>query len=255
MIEQNVLTKSYFTREFPGEEVELKLNLKTLDPSGFIFKTSDGLSNRQLHPFLRASRWGSRSTETRMLEFITYMYGYRSESGELTEAIAIAQFPKTDVLAIKVKSDTTFLTEQNLITQYSLRVRKEVKSSFVRSRKTVNEIVQGMAGVPGKKIVYVGSYLRERWGILVHNSTSMRNFSLVADRSTKIIEGNSERKGILSQVEIEYKGRDGITFPDKHAALLETYEFARKLIDLYGSEKISLEAITKFEWLIRESRS
>lgn len=253
MIEQNALSKSYFTREFPGEEVELKLSLKTLDPSGFIFKISDDLSNGQLHPFLRASRWGFRSTETSVLEFITYMYGYQSESGRLTEAIAIAQFPKTDILAVKVKSDASFPVEQGLVTPYSLRVRREKKSSFARSKKTVNEIAQEMVELTKREIVYVGSYLRERWGILVHNSFSMRNFSLVADRCTKIIEGNSKQKGVMSQVEIEYKGRDGIAFPDKRAALLETCEFAKKLTDLYGSKKIGLEAITKFEWLIKES--
>lgn len=239
-----------FTRPFPGKEIELKLDLLSLDPASLIFKTDADLKDGKLAPYMRASRWGTRSTDIAMMSLVTDLYSYIDpKDGLKKEAIAIVRIPGTDIFVAKSKTNAQFpeISQQR---GFSLRIRDEVKSKTMRGLERIPSILKSQSEALGTEVMEEASYHREKWTLLITNPVTGGNLSMVAD----ISRDEANPQNVLSQVEVEYKARWGQWAQGQalqQSALEDLCSFSGRLLEANSDILTNGDCPTKFEWLVK----
>lgn len=240
--ESLALSREYFTKEFPGFEVESKWNLLTENPIPTVLKFVEDVNSGVWKPFVVAKVIGKLKTGTKLLEA---QYDYWAvedcETSRLGQIAKAAYFPGLDFYQVIFKEGSN--------KRVKLQDGCPVNPPLVRPEERIGKIVRGKEAAvtiitkhfPSSQ--NVGSFFRQKCSVYIQNTASYRNFSISADFCSF---GNKH----LSQVEVEYKGRNGVWFPDNMG-----YEIAAEfgkihaiLVNLYGDILLPTD-VSKFEWL------
>lgn len=194
------LSKKYFSRDVKKVEIELKFNLLTLDPFSFIFQTDKWFQENELKPFFRQLCLGKQKTNIQEWKHKVSFYGQKSKN-DLQQVLMLGHsasgkklfFPVVKIFKLsKIRNDSVLTRYEN--------------KSFSRwiTLNEFDEIRKKLERKLDVKISLLGTMQREKIWLYAGNSKTYRNFSINADRCI------SERVSVLSQLEIEYKGRSGI---------------------------------------------
>lgn len=241
-VEKLALSKEHFTKEFPGFEVESKWNLLTENPIPTVLRFVDDVSRGTWGPFIVAEVIGRLKTGTKLLE-AQYDFWAAEDPGssKLEQVAKTAYFPGFDFYQVIFKEGSN--------KKIRLHHGCTINPPLVRSEERIRKVVRGEKAAieiitrrfPNSQ--NVGSFFRQKCSIYIQNTTSHRNFSISADFCSS---GNKH----LSQVEVEYKGRNGVWFPDNMGCEIAE-EFGKIhaiLVNLYGDVLLPTD-VSKFEWL------
>lgn len=244
------LSKDYFTKEFPqGWEVEWKGNLFTHDPSGFIFQLYEIVSEGKLSPYKLSSSLGSLPLNIRVFDYIFHFYGHK-EQNVWIEDFVLAQPHETDVFIPRIKKSVPIQRFESLNSNVIIRLEKQkedLKNKF--SGNLIKGFVDEFETKNNIKTELVGTIKRERHSFYITNMESNRNWGILADRSILI---SSPKKNVLSQVEFEYKGRNGISYTNllsQTEAIQEMDNLGSELTIKTGVDRLIPTRLTKFEWI------
>ncbi len=232
------LSRKYFSRDIEKEEIEIKFNLLNLDPFRFIFQTDKWFKDGELKPFFRQFCLGKQKTGIQEWKNKVSFYGQKSKN-DLQQILMLGHsafnkklyFPVVKIFKLsRVKSESVLTRYENK--SFS---RWMTLSEFDELRKRLERKLN-------IKISLLGTMQREKIWFYVGNSETYRNFSINADRCI------SEKRPILSQLEIEYKGRAGIYLSEgKMAVIEETVNLGRLLSK--KSNMLQPTNLTKAQWI------
>lgn len=247
---EKALSTLYFSKEFPSNwEVEWKANLATLDSAGFIFKAYDLVAEEQFFPFVHPKSLGELLLGMRYFDVWFHYFGHQEEKGWV-EDFVLAQPPEFPIFIprIKIGIELPHLNTE----KYGVSIRQEIKVGLKGAfhKRKLESFKQAFEAERGIESRFLGTLRRERYSFYLSNSETCRNWSLVADRSQPI---NPIGKEQIAQIEIEYKGRDGISLanPLAQRKVLEEMDVLGKIVaSHFGSQFIQPTKLTKFEWLI-----
>jgi len=245
------LSTIYFSKEFPPNwEVEWKADLATQDPFGFIARARDSLGDGTFYPFTEAKSMGNMPTGLGFHHLFFHYYGHQEDSKWIRDLVLV-QPPGIPVFIPQIK-----ITAPDVVgaADHHVVLRVEHKGSLAQRvpRVRLKEYLADFEEQAGNRLSFVGTIDRQRYSIFVTNTLSGRNYSLLAD----ICHEPRLSLGVaLSQIEVEYKGISGVSYPSRLAqkAVLEEFDIlAAKLLSVYESGVIKPTSITKFDWLVKQ---
>lgn len=242
------LSTVYFTKEFPPEfEIEWKGYLETCDPAGFIYQLLDDVDSRKLIPYDRCLSLGKQNVELKYTNLWHHYFAYPSTEG-LLQAFVLIQPPGSDFVLPHVKKQDKFVDRRE-----NILIREESKPSLKDAFpfSVIPTFVERFQRQFDIQVAQIGTINRERFSIYLTNLESYRNWSIVADYCKPISPPIPDQ---MAQVEIEYKGRSGVSPKDRIAqtqVLDELSSLAALLQQNSGDGILIPTADTKFDWLIR----
>lgn len=244
-------------KEFPGHEIEVKLQLLTPFFPELIQELKEVITHEgryQTIPGLDRLFW----------VFDFDYYGYK-EAGEIKMALALIYHFSTPKFWIRKKGEPT-----------PIKVRQGEQSAVALKRSEMNflveeplslekrrEILKTEQKAVGREIFLVGTVSREKYYFFVENSETTRAYSVSLDLCS--CEGQT-----MSQLEIEYKWVRGqevpITTSDRLISIELENKFSSELSNLFIKEDLTLltssvlesslgssfnpTKLTKWEWLL-----
>lgn len=188
------LQTRYFTQEMAGFEIESKWSLNSYAPVPTIIKLQEDINANKWHPYLQVKTMGVAPISLRYFQLEILFFGFQQNNNWQQIAMA-AKFPGRDLYLVTYKDSSNYKAMPHRLYNPPL-IRQESRRKVWLSYKQMLKQIQGKN--PGAK--YVGTLVREKCSIFLTNSQTFRNFTLSADLSTC-------NSAVLSQVEIEYKGR------------------------------------------------
>ncbi|HHT9130101.1 MAG TPA: hypothetical protein ACFYEC_04455 [Candidatus Brocadiaceae bacterium] len=234
----------FFTKEFHGFEVESKWLLLTENPVPTILQFMTDVCEGYWDPFHAAKSMGKLSIGLRYFDLQFDFWAIKnhlSSRSEYRQIAMVAVIPGADMyqVAFKEGGPVKFLCDGQGFSNPPLIRREDRRGDWVKEKDAV--VIINRRFPRAEKLASIN---RQKCYIYVHNVESYRNFSISADLC---------RLGsrTLSQVEVEYKGRNGIWLPDTtgHLIALDFLLIHEILAERY--KKILLPTIqTKFEWII-----
>jgi hypothetical protein len=244
------LSLIHFSKEFPSNwEIEWKANLATLDPAGFIFRANDLLGGESFTQFWYTKSLGNASLGIRYFDLLFHYFGHKRD-GEWIEDFVLAQPDGIPILIPRVKTnvDSSMYGDKGV----GIVIREETKFGIAGAFPfdKIDYYKQEFNRKAEVETSFVGTLQRERYSFFLSNLKSHRNWSLVSDRC-KSIEPSVGK--LIAQVEVEYKGRDGISpcnLITQKEALGELNELANLIVNNFGEEVVQPTLQTKFEWLL-----
>lgn len=222
-----------FTRDLDGYEVEIKLSANCTDPTLFVLDLSDEFDRGVYPGWLVQRNLGVRETAITTWRLNIQAWGVKN-SESLIQKIMVAE--RADGMKNLSQKETVY----PLLVQDPVLIRPEDKSKsyWMESDDFSKVWKEMMALYPG--LTYFGSYLRTKTMFFVV-SGSRRNYCIAADYS--VSEGKK-----LFQVEVEYKGREGIHKPAGAEPLVEEMNALARMLEIRLGLRIT--TLTKLEWLL-----
>ncbi len=239
-----MLSTTFFTKEFPGFEVESKWQLLTENPVPTVLRFMADMRGGDWSPIRVASSMGEvpilRYSEVQ-IEF--WAIRSRSDMGKpYYRQVAMAFVPlglNMYLVNFKEGGVSRQLHESLRFLNPPLVRREERKGGWVREQEAVTFILNRFPGAEK-----VATMIRQKCYVYAHNVESYRNFSVSAD----LCRCGSRT---LSQVEIEYIGRSGVWLPDTTGCqiVLDFLQIHKILSERYGDILVPTTR-TKFEWIL-----
>lgn len=232
----------HFTKEFPGYEIESKWTLLNQVSVLTILKWSEDISFGIWEPYKIQKSMGQLPTGIRYfsIEFVFWGVYIDGVWREIAKAAKSPWRQNHYLLAFK-EDEESFLSNFPITTHRPLK-RKELRKGDWIDYQTMTSRVTSVA----RNATIIGKMVRERCSVYITNSVSFRNFCLSADRC-------ESQDSILSQVEIEYKGRNGIWFwhPDLSGIeILNEFQILHSILENQYPGLLLPTTIKKFQWII-----
>lgn len=249
--EEKSLSTAYFSKEFPSNwEVEWKANLLTQYPLGFLDLVRSASLSSQTHPFREAEHMGVMPVGLQYQHLLFHYYGHKDETGIWVRDLVLVQPPGTPIYIPQMKVEAPDLISAS---EHGVVLRAEQKGGLAQAipQQKLEKFLEKFQTGLGQTSVFVGTIDRDRYSVYLQNLSSLRNYSLVADISVE------PRLGLgiaLSQVEVEYKGRSGISANARFAQgeiLTEFDQLSLILRGIIGTNLLIPTKETKFDWLIK----
>lgn len=236
----NYLCKNYFTKEFPGYEIENKWTLLNQETVLTILKLKEDILNNNWHPYKLQRCMGKLTTGIKFFKFNFLFWGI--EKNNKWQQVAMVAESSNSKYFINFKKEGKILHCKNITLKNPPYIRKETrKDCWINYNSMINEI---KSIHPKAKLM--GKMTREKCSLFITNVLSHRNFCLSADKC----EINNS---ILSQLEIEYKGRNGIWFFNHFFSkieILKEYNNINSILEKDYFDLIKPTKIKKFYWII-----
>lgn len=233
------LSTLHFTKEFVGYEVESKWQLLTQSPLPFLLALQGEIGAQRLPDVGIARAMGQLNVGFRFFRYAFDFWGVESESGLVQVAMA-ACFPGRDLYQLAFKNGVYASLRGAEAMPNPPLVREESRTGKWISGSQMHQELARAA--PDAR--FVGRLVREKSFVYITYLPSGRNFSVSGDICT------TASGRILSQVELEYKGRNGVWLPDSCG-----YQLAADFAQLHSILAATHGAIlipttlTKFNWL------
>lgn len=239
------ISRKFFSRDFPSTiEVEWKASLDTYHPMGFISYIEQAVEAGEMPNITRTRHLGQRGTSMTFQHLIHHYYGYRDKENDLRQAFVLVQLDGGDTFAPHIKMDTRIKGDTRTILS-----RKESKPGLksFRPLSDVPKFINEFTEKTGLGTEYLGTMGRDRVGTFITGDDA-RNWSLVADHVRPLDASGSLG---LSQVELEYKGRNGVWLEESPFYQLEAIATLAKIGNtlVEASGILNPTSETKFEWL------
>lgn len=241
--DQRALSTRHLTKEFVGFEVESKWQLLTENPVPTMLQFTDEIHAGHWGPVCIAKSMGKLPVGLRYfeLQFDFWAIQNKPESPHYYHQVAmVAVAPNMEAfqVAFKEGGQSKFLCSDMGLLNPPLIRHEERKGNWVKG-KEVTALILGRFPRAEK----VATITRQKCYAYVHNLESCRNFSISADLCRF-------KSKTLSQVEVEYKGRNGVWLPDisGHQIALDFLQIHRILRGRYGGILVPTTK-TKFEWI------
>ena len=204
---KQALSTVFFTKEFPGFEIESKWRLLTENPVPTVLRFMADMCVGDWGPIRVASSMGDvpilRYSEVQIDFWAT---GNRSGMRKpyYRQVATAFTVPGLNMYLVNFKEDGVArqLCESLRFLNPPLVRREERKGGWVREQEAVALVLNHFPSAEK-----VATMMRQKCYVYAHNAESWRNFSVSADLCYC-------GPRILSQVEIEYIGRSGIQWPD-----------------------------------------
>lgn len=232
------LSRVYFTKEFPGFEIESKWTLLTQNPVPVLLKMRSDILEGWWQNFNVAVAMGKLPVGTRFFD-LTFQFWGAKQNDSLEQVAMVACLPSEDRYQLAFKSPQ----QQPLRLSHILRnpplARLESRTgNWISYAKVVEEI-----RIVAPHAQMVGEMKRQKCFTYITSTKSYRNFSISAD-----LCHNGYRS--LSQVEVEYKGRNGCWIPDRTGdEIIQDFSEIHLILEkLYGDILIPTNQ-TKFKWI------
>ena len=225
-----------FTRDLEGYEVEIKLQGNYKDPTLFVLNLVEEFERGTYPKWSVQRNMGTRETAVTVWRLNLEAWGIKSKNVIVQKILLAKRFD--GIRAINQKETMLPVQSQN-----SVLIRPENKSKakpmnseeFAKAWRAIKDCYPDL--------ILFGQYLRTKVMFFVV-SESRRNYCVAADFS---VSGDK----CLFQLEIEYKGREGVHKPAGVAPLIfELNEIARLLA---SSLDLEITTLTKLEWLLKGS--
>lgn len=234
------LTTTYFTKEFSGYEIESKWTLLTENPVPTILHFISDLNTGEWGNFSVSKTMGSLPTGFRYLQ-LPFDFWAIQENEKWRQVAMVAKAPWHDVFLVAFKGGypTLFPNYFELPPINPPLLRKEERrGDWVSEKEAERQILTRFPSA--QKIART---IRERASTYITSEKTFRNFCVSADRCFY-------KNTTLSQIEIEYKGRNGLWVPDKTGRfILRDFSLIHEILLGYYSNIILPTTKTKFEWI------
>jgi hypothetical protein len=234
------LSTTYFTKEFSGYEIESKWTLLTQNPVPTIFRFMSDLNTGLWDGFSITKTMGSLPTGFRYLE-LPFDFWAVPEKGKWRQVAMVAKAPWHNLFLVAFKEgrSTLFPGKEAEGINLPLLRREERKGDWISEQDTIQLIVSRFPSA--QKLACMS---REKASVYISHKETFRNFCISADRC-------SCKNRVLSQVEVEYKGRSGIWIPDTTGQfILRDFSVIHDtLVKCYGDILVPTVK-TKFEWIM-----
>lgn len=231
------LSKLQLVDEFPGLELELKLEAGECDPIALISSVRDAIKNLGFEIY---SLVKDKHEVSSIFYFIDY-YGIKTED-RFIQAFAIARNPFKKWFVVQCKINPSVLGSKK-----DAPILEKEESKFRVNRSYISTDLDVLKAVYenkfGKEILFVGTNARTKYFIYVFNNISGRYYNIAVDASVY-------KSHNLIQLEIEYKGKspDSKTEVSKQNVLAEISQLAQIFLKL-NSYKLKPSSLSKFDWL------
>jgi len=229
----------YFTKEFPGYEIESKWFLSTQTPVLTMLQFLTDIEKGYWSPFRVQKTMGSMPVGIRYLELDFHFFG-KFENERWRQVAMVAQIPGQNRYQLAFKGGENLLFADRMLLSHPPFIRKETrKGNWVSEEQMFQEI---RIQEPNAK--FVGTTTRIKCSVYITNAQSYRNFNLSADLC------HSKGCYPLSQIEVEYKGRSGIWLPDRTGAeILKEFSFFNCIMENHYRNISEPTLETKFRWI------
>lgn len=242
--ESRALSTTFFTKEFPGFEIESKWRLLTENPAPTILRFMADMRVGDWNPIRVASSMGEvpilRYSEVQ-IDFWAIRSRSDMEKSYYRQVAMVFVAPGLNLYLINFKEDGVArqLYESLGFLNPPLVRREERKGGWIREQEAAILILNRFPSAEK-----VATMIRQKCYVYAHNAESCRNFSVSAD----LCYCGSRT---LSQVEIEYIGRSGVWLPDTTGCqiALDFLQIHKILDGQYGDILIPTTQ-TKFEWIL-----
>lgn len=242
MDSENQLQINYFTKEFCGYEIESKFLVLNQSPVLTFFELYSDINDFGWDPYVVQRCMGSLRTDIRFfgLEFIFWGANI-NDNWEQAAMAAISPWRK-DRYLLALKSNTEELNYFRPKEIPNLVIRKEIRDGrWINENEMIKKIK-----LANPKAEMIAKIFREKCSIYVTNKNSLRNFCLSADIC--YLQNNT-----LSQVEIEYKGRNGLWIKNHYISakeIVNEFSTLHWIIRTRYPKMLFPDKITKFQWII-----
>ena len=232
------LSRVYFTKEFPGFEIESKWSLLTQNPIPVLLGMQSDIQKGAWRNYEIATAMGKLPVGVRFFNLCFQFWG-NLQDGKLEQVAMVACLPEEDKNQLAFKSQQQSLLRTSCAFRNPPLVRSESRTGDWITHGEVIEKIYKMF----PQAYIVGEIRRQKCFIYITNTHSYRNYSVSADLC-------HHTNRTLSQVEVEYKGRRGCWLPDTTGAEIarDFAEIHSILERLYGAILVPT-SLTKFEWI------
>lgn len=232
----------YFTKEFSGYEIESKWTLLNQSPVPTILGWMSDIALGLWSPYKIQKCMGRMPNGIRFFDVQFIFWGVYID-GIWREIAKAAKCPwHKDYYLLSFKSEEEFfMSNVPNFPHWPLKRRESRSGDWIDYQNMVNQV---RLNSPGATII--GEIQRERCSIYITNANSYRNFCLSADKCRF-------QNSILSQVEIEYKGRNGIWFWHPNISeieILNEFQELHTILQLKYCGLISSTTTKKFQWIV-----
>lgn len=232
----------YFTKEFPDYEIESKWTLLNQSPVLTLLKLMNDIASGLWDSYKIQRCMGQMPSGIRFFD-VKFIFWGVCVDGVWREVAKAAKCPwhKNYYLLAFKNEEEFFVSDMSNFPQCPLKRRESRSGSWIDYQTMVNQV---NLDSPGAMII--GEIQRERCSIYITNTKSYRNFCLSADRC-------KFQSSILSQVEIEYKGRNGIWFWHpmiSELEILNEFRELHKILQLKYRGLILPTTTKKFRWIV-----
>ena len=210
MASGHALQVEYFTREASGFEIESKYNIGNMEPWLDLCQMVDDISGDLWAPFKVQTSMGTMPTRTRYLDLVVEFWGVEQQKAWRQIAMCIKHPWDHDSHMVVFKNKGSVLLENFSSHAHKPLVRRE-ESKYQWMKKECAIALIKSHDVSAQS---VGIIRRRKYSVYIYNKHSHRNYCLSCD-----ICLSGERS--LSQLEIEYKGRNGVWFVNEGLARVE----------------------------------
>lgn len=233
------LSCQYFTKEASGYELENKFELSTLDPTGFIYRLDSLLNRQHLQPLGRQFAMGKQPSGIQMWQYQISFYGYE-HAGLVTQLLMSVHDPngKFKVPIMKISTPG-----QNQVQDSMVRFEDKSISKPLNPAKFAG-LLERLSNQFGHAIVCFGTMERTKIWLYVTNTKTHSNFGVSADLCT------AQNRPPLSQVEVEFKGRNGLWWPRDHECVVNELGEVSTIINSVFRDWLVSSSRTKLEWLL-----
>jgi len=230
------LSREHFTKEFPGFEIESKWTLLTQNPVPVLLKIQSDVFEGKWLNFGTALSMGTLSVGIRFFDLIFQFWGVELR-GNMEQIAMVACMPGNRYQLAFKSHQVQPLRLFHLLANPPM-IRPESRTGKWITYASVIEEIKEV--VPLAR--FVGEMRRLKCFTYITNIETFRNFSISADLCYS-------GPKILSQIEVEYKGRRGCWLPDKTGddIIRDFSQIHSILKELYG-DIISPTSQTKFKW-------
>lgn len=242
--QQNALQVGYFTREVPGYEVEAKYTITDMEPWLNLCQMAYDISLGLWMPYIRQKAMGSMSTETRYLDLTVEFWGSKDDLGGWRQLAMCIKNPWQQDRYMVVFKDNGHVLRTGQYTDMvfgPLIRREESRYQWMEKSEAIALMMSNNA-----KAQPIGVVHRQKYSLYITNQQSYRNYCLSCD----LCYANGHK---LSQLELEYKGRNGLwyVYPEfARAEIVHEYEQLHALMVSRYSRSIISTSLTKFDWLL-----
>lgn len=236
----------YFTKEFPGFEIESKWKLRTENPVPTVLEFVSDIHSGLWGCFSLAKTMGKLSVGVRFFEFKFDFWAIPIDSiprKGFNQVAMVAGKIGTNLHQVAFKTTGSRLRFEEIMMINPPLIRPEDrKGDWISEQETISRIRYRHPAAEK-----IASITRQKCYAYIQSGDSYRNFSISAD----LCYSGSET---LSQVEIEYKGRSGIWLPDTtgHQIVLDFKKIHMILVERYN-HVLEPTTQTKFQWITKES--
>lgn len=225
-----------FVNEFDGEEFEMKIQVKPLEPQKLIEEIREILLKNQILNFSLLEDKQEISWWTYFMDY----YGFK-ENDKTRMAFDVVRHPDKDKFMVQFKQDaqkhdneTAFVVARK---EFKFRVERKFNSQDLETMLAYySELV-------GKPVYFVGTNMRKKYYLFIFNKISRRYYNLGIDLNN--CDGQ-----VMVQLEIEYKGKhpDSKVKNDKGAVLSEMSSFVSEIKRLPHFD-LEITDLRKFDWI------